>query len=35
LAKWQAIREPITPDPKTATFLIIRFMCLYFNAIML
>ena len=25
-AKWHAIREPITPEPRTATFLIIRFI---------
>jgi hypothetical protein len=24
-AKWQAILEPITPEPKTATFLIVGF----------
>jgi hypothetical protein len=30
LAKWQAIPEPIIPDPITATFLIVRFIrCLY------
>jgi hypothetical protein len=26
LAKWQAIPEPIIPDPITATFLIVRFI---------
>jgi hypothetical protein len=26
LAKWQAMREPITPLPITAAFLIIRFI---------
>ena len=30
-AKWQAIREPITPLPRTATFLMERFMCLLIN----
>jgi hypothetical protein len=30
LAKWQAIPEPIIPDPITATFLIVRFIGLYF-----
>jgi hypothetical protein len=30
LAKWQAIPEPIIPDPITATFLIVRFIrCFY------
>jgi hypothetical protein len=29
LAKWQAIPEPIIPDPITATFLIVRFIGLY------
>src|SRR5690606_31309164 len=31
LAKWQAIREPITPDPNTATFLIFLFISRIFS----
>src|SRR5690606_2835688 len=30
LAKWQAIRDPITPDPNTATFLIFLFISCVF-----
>src|ERR1035437_3406251 len=25
-AKWQAMREPMTPEPSTATFFIVRFI---------
>ena len=28
LAKWQAIRDPMMPEPSTATFLIVRFIFL-------
>src|SRR5687768_6542687 len=31
LAKWQAMRLPMTPEPRTATFLMLRFISDLFN----